>query len=124
MSNFLINVFVTPERWWLIIAFTVVFEASQAGIGQNATNICYSYVKEEYIVYAMVIKGSIGGVLGFLASLAGGKIVDIIQNNNNMIFGIECYAQQVLSLISFVIVIVVILFDRLVVEKQKVMISN
>ena len=120
---FLINVFVTPDRWWLIIAFTVVFEASQAGIGQNATNICYSYVKEEYIVYAMVIKGSIGGVLGFLASLLGGKILDIIQHNNNMIFGIECHAQQVLSLISFLIMIVAILFDRVVVEKQKVMIQ-
>jgi len=121
--SFFVNVFTVPERWWLIIAFTVIFEMSQAGIGQNVTNISYSYVKEEYIVYSMVIRNCIGGILGFGTSILASKILEYIQENNNMIFGIECYAQQVLSLISFVIMIIAVLFDRLVVEKQKVMIQ-
>lgn len=82
-----------PERWWLIIVYTVVFEMSQAGTGQNVTNISYSYVKEEYIVYSMVIRNCIGGLFGFGASILASKILENIQGNNNMIFGVDCYAQ-------------------------------
>ena len=84
-------------------------------------NIVYSYVKSDYFVHATAIKNSIGGIFGFCATLIGSKIVSFVQASGNTIFGVTVYAQQILSAISFVILIIAILFVKLVLEKQKIM---
>ena len=117
------NVFTTPDTWWLVIVFTVLYNVSLAGTNQNSFNIAYSYVNEKYIVQAMSIKNCIGGLCGFGASILGGKILDLVQGNNNMIFGVHIYGQQLLSLISFAIIMVIIDYIRKVIEKQEIMIQ-
>jgi len=119
--SFGINVFTTPATWWCMIGFCVLNTVSIAGLNQNMYNVCYSYVESDYIVQAMAIKNSLGGLAGFFASLGGAKILELIQSNGNMIFGIHVYGQQFLSLISFVIMIVAAIFCHRVVGKQKVM---
>lgn len=119
--SFGINVFTTPSTRWLIIVFTLLNTVSIAGLNQNLYNVCYSYVESDYIVQAMAIKNSIGGIAGFITSLCAAKIVDYIQSNGNMIFGISMYAQQFLSAISFVILSVAAIFCYKVVRKQSVM---
>ena len=96
---------------------------SVVGTNANKFNIAYSYVKSEYIAQAMVIQTCISGVLGFFATIAGSYILSHIQSNGNSLFGVQIYGQQVLSAISLVIVICVIIYDRLLVEKQDVMIQ-
>lgn len=119
-AAFFINIFTTNATWYLIIAYTVLYNCSLAGSNQNSFNITYSYVKSEYITQAMAIKNSIGGVCGFLASVLGGKILAVVQANNNMIFGIHIYGQQLLSAVSCVITLAVVVFIHKVIEKQKV----
>jgi len=121
--GFGINIFTTKETWWCIVIFTILYNMSHAGIGQNMYNITYSYVESDYIVQAMAIKSSIAGVLGFVASLISGKILSYVQINGNMLFGISMYGQQLLSIISFVFVIAAAIFTHKVVSKQKVMIQ-
>ena len=94
-----------------------------AGISQNFFNIAYSYVDGDYFVEASAIKNSISGILGFLMSLAASALLDHIQKNGNMLFGIHVYGQQVLSVISFVLALAAILFNKFVIQKQKVMIQ-
>ena len=77
----------------------------------------------EYFVQASAIKNSIGGICGFGASLAAGKLLEVIQANGNMLFGIPVHGQQVLSAISFVLLIIAVLFTRFVIGRQKVMIQ-
>jgi F0F1-type ATP synthase assembly protein I len=115
-----INSFTTPAMWWLIILHTVFYNVSIAGTNQNSFNIIYNYVESDYIIYAMAIKNSIGGLLGFSASLIGGHILNVVQENHNMVFGLSVYGQQILSSISFVIIISAILFNRFVIEKQDI----
>ncbi|MBQ9940064.1 MAG: MFS transporter [Clostridia bacterium] len=122
-AGFVVNVFTTPSSWYLIIIFTVLQTCSYAGTNANSFNITYSYIDSEYIVQAMAVKNSIGGLFGFGASILGGKILDAVQSNGNTVFGIHVYGQQVLSLISFVIVCVAILFVRKVIEKQSIMVQ-
>lgn len=121
--SFLINVFTTPSTWFFIIAYTILFSCSAAGTNANSFNITYSYVDSKYIVQAMAIKNCIGGIFGFGASILGGKILDVVQANGNMVFGIYMYGQQLLSAISFVIIMVAIIFLRKVIEKQEVMVQ-
>ncbi len=121
--GFAINVFTSNKTWWCIIAFTVLYNVSFAGTNQNGSNIVYSYVKEEYVTYALAIKNSISGIFGFLASLLGGKILAFIQINENSFLGIGLYGQQLLSALSCLILVFAILFNHFVVAKQKVMIQ-
>ena len=102
---------------------TILYNVSIAGTNANRFNITYSYVKCEYIAQAMTIQNSISGVLGFLATLLGSVILSYIQENGNMLFGIPVYGQQVLSAISLVIVAAAIIYDRVVIEKQEVMLQ-
>lgn len=121
--GFFINIFTTEKTWWLVIIFTILYYVSVAGTNANKFNITYSYVKSEYIAQAMAIQNCISGVLGFVASLAGSVILSYIQNNNNTLFGIHVYGQQVLSAISFLIILGAVVYDRKVVEKQEIMVQ-
>lgn len=116
---FLSNIFCAQSSWWLVILFTVLYNASFAGTNANTFNIIYSCVPQDYFVPAMALRSSISGICGFLSSLVGSAILAYIQGNGNSLFGISVYGQQVLSLISFLLICVAICFDRLVVEKQQ-----
>lgn len=118
--GFLANIFTTPDTRWLIVVYTVLFAVSNAGTNQNSMNIVYNYVDADYFVPATAIKNSIGGVCGFCATLIGSKLVSVIQANGNMIFGIQIYAQQLLSLISLIMIIIGILFIKFVIQKQEI----
>ena len=121
--GFAINIFTTKQTWWCIIIYTILYNVSYAGINQNSYNITYSYVKSDYIVQAMAIKGSICGILGFCSALVGSRILQTIQNAGNTFLGIPVYGQQILSAISLLIILVAILFSVFVVEKQSRMVQ-
>lgn len=118
--GFGLNVFTTPETRILMLFFTVFYNAAYAGINVPVTNMAYSYVDQKYLVQALALKGCIGGVCGFLMSLAAGKFLDVIQKNGNTLFGIEVYGQQVLSLISFLFIVAALLLTKFVIEKQRI----
>ena len=118
---FAFNVLTTPESRWLVIGYSIFFNVAMAGSNQNMLSITYSYVDSKYFVQASAIKNSIGGLCGFGASLLASKLLSYIQENNNTLFGIHVYGQQVLSLISLIIVIIAIFYTHFVIGKQKVM---
>lgn len=122
-SAFLLNVFTTQSTWWIIIIYTVLYSSSVAGTNMNSFNITYNYVDSKYISQAMAIKNSIGGIAGFLASLVASRILTLVQNNGNLIFGVHIYGQQILSLISFVIMAIAILFIKFKIEKEKIIVQ-
>ncbi len=68
---------------------------------------------------AMAIKQSITGVIGFVAALIGGSILQGIQQNGNRFLGIPVYGQQLLCALSIIFIVGAILFNKLVIEKQK-----
>ena len=114
-------IFTTPKTWWLIAAYAILHAISIAGLNQNSFNITYSYVKSDYITEAMAIKSCISGLCGFLASLVGSAILNYIQRNGNVIFGIHVYAQQVLAGISAILILISLAIMIFVIGKQKVM---
>ena len=120
---FFANIFTTKSTWFFIVVYTVLYSCAMAGTNQNSFNMVYSYVEQKYIAQAMAIKNCIGGVLGFFASILGGKILDFVQANGNMVFGIHVFGQQILSAISFLIIVVAIVFTKKVIEKQKIIIQ-
>lgn len=122
-SAFAVNIFAAPGTRLLMIVYTVLFNVGIAGINQNFFNMTYSYVDSEYFVEASAIKSSIGGLCGFGASVLASRLLDYVQANGNTLFGITVYGQQLLSLISFVLIVIAILFNHFVISKQKIMIQ-
>jgi Na+/melibiose symporter-like transporter len=120
-AAFGINIFTTPSSRWCIVIYTVLYALSIAGTNQNSFNILYSYVDSEYFVQASAIKNSIGGVIGFLSSIAGSRILAMVQANGNTFFGMNIYGQQLLSAISFAVIIATIFFVHFVIQRQNVM---
>lgn len=118
--GFGINMFTTPATWWFYIAYTLLYNISVAATAQNMENVCYSYVEDEYIVQALAIKNSIGGIVGFLTSIGASMVVEHIQSSGNMIFGMNMYAQQFLSGVSFVIILAGAFYCNKVIRKQKI----
>jgi MFS family permease len=122
-ASFAAGVFTTPATRYLIIAHTFLYCTCFAGMSVNMLNICYSYVPKEYFVQASAIKNCVGGICGFVVSILAGMLLEHIQSNGNTFLGIPVYGQQVLSLISFVLLIGAVLFTKFVMEKEKSMIQ-
>ena len=121
--GFAINVFSTPKSAFLFILYSVLYNVSMAGTNQNLFNITYSYVDSKYFVEASAIKNSIGGICGFAASALASRLLAYVQENGNILFGIRIYGQQVLSLISFILLTVTAIFIHTVIEKQERMLQ-
>lgn len=121
VASFACCMLTTPSWRYLIIAYTVLYNVSQAGISGNMINMTYSYVDYKYFVQATAINNSIGGVCGFLAALGAGKLLSVIQANGNMLFGVHVYGQQVLAGISLALTVVCMIYNHFVVGKQRVM---
>lgn len=94
-----------------------------AETGANANNMMFSYVPVDYFVQAQAIRSSITGFLGFSASLLGSRILSMIQENGNTILGIPVYGQQFLAILSLSILIIAIVVNKTIVDRQKIIIQ-
>ena len=113
-------IFTTRETRWLIWGYTLLAAVAAAGFGQNFLNITYSYVDERYFAEATAIKNSIGGLCGFLAAFASGRLLSYIQSNGNTFLGIHVLGQQVQACIALVLMAAALLYAHFVVGRQKI----
>ena len=121
--GFAVNIFTAPDTRWLIIAFTLLYNVSQAGTWQNMLNITYAYVDIKYFVQAAALKDCIAGVFGFLCAIGSGKILSLIQNNGNTLFGVTVYAQQAQSAVSLLFVAAALIYAQTALAHKKTMLQ-
>lgn len=81
------------------------------GINSALINLVFDYVPVEKRADSLAICQSASGLAGFLATLAASPLIAHIQHNNTLA-GISVYAQQVVSVISLVIIIITICYIR------------
>ena len=120
-AAFACGALIAPRTRFLVPVYMILYAVCLAGQNQNMMNITYSYVDQKYLAQAMAIKNSIGGLCGFFASLLASRLLVRIQNNGNSFLGIPVYGQQVLCVISFLLLVAEILFIHFAVEKQTVL---
>ena len=118
--GFLTMVFTAPETKWLYLVYTCLHSFAMAGINSGLINLVYDYVGPSDRAVAMGVKNALGGILGFLIALLSGSILGKIQEADGFnLFGITLYAQQVLAFISFVCIIVLIFYMRIVIAPME-----
>ncbi len=119
-AGFLIAIFMVPSNGKVFYTvYYCLFAAAMGGINSAETNLIFDYVGPEKRSDALMVKQAVYGLAGFLATLAVTPLVNYIQANGNRFLGMNIYAQQVLSAISFVLAVLVIIYLQKVVIKIK-----
>lgn len=118
-AAFVIGIFASVKHGWLIVPFTILLQMSYAGTYQNTFNMAYCYVDEEHIMSAFAVNNSIRGTLSFLASFVGSFILDYVQKSGNTVWGLNVNGQQVLCVVSALIALASLIFNKKVVSKQE-----
>ncbi len=123
--SFGINIFTVPSNGTVFyIIYHILHCIAMAGINSATINLIYDYVEPNQRVQALALKQTLAGFAGFFITLIISPLVQLIQNNGNYIFGLPLYAQQVTSLFSFVVVLLIIVYMFFVVSKIKRKVLN
>ncbi len=114
--GFLSMVFTAPKTRWLYIAYACFYGFAMAGINSGVINFVYDYVEHNDRATAMGVNSALGGILSFFTALLSGAIMSAVQKKGGLhIFGITLYAQQLLSLLSVIAVIILVIYMRKVI---------
>jgi hypothetical protein len=103
----------------MYFVYYILYSVGFAGINSSIINLIYDYVDDDRRTNALALVNAASGFVGFFATLAVSPLVAAIQNNGNKIFGINLYAQQLLSMISIVFVLLIIVYLVFVISKLK-----
>ena len=116
----LLNTFTVPSNGKIF--FTIYYLMYAVALG--AMSICQvnsiiEVVEPNQRSAAIAIKYSLTGLAGFLTTLAVSPLVSLIQNNGNRFFGMNVYAQQIVSLIGVLIGTLAIVYFNVFARKRK-----
>lgn len=111
-------VFTTPANGKVMFCiYYILYGIAMGGINSATINLVFDYVSPEQRSDSLAICLAASGLAGFLSTIAVSPLVSFIQENTLKIFGFEIYAQQIVSLISFVFVVMAVLYTKFIVKK-------
>ena len=100
------------------ITFYVLYAITMAGMNSGIMNLIFDYVPYEKRTGAIAILYTIGGITGFLSTLAVKPLVDNVQSNGNTFLFIESVcAQQILSVLSAILTLATLIYVNTAVKK-------
>ncbi len=110
-----INIFTMPSNGkWLYFIYYILYCAGMAGINSATINLIYDYVEQDQRMCALALQQTCAGFSGFFVTLLLSPLVSFIQSKN-----LSIYAQQIMSMISFVVVLSAIVYINTVIRKLK-----
>ena len=118
--GFSVNIFTVPQNGKVFYTiYYMLYAIAMAGINSAVINLIYDYVDKEKRTGALALKSALAGFAGFFTTLIVSPLVSYIQNNSNTFLGIKVYAQQVVSAVALLIVVVLIIYLNTVVKSLK-----
>lgn len=112
-------VFSNPANGLVLFSvYSICHAVALGGINSALTNLCYDYAPVETRADALAFIQAMSGLTGFLTTLAVSPLVSRIQENGNSLFGIPLYAQQVTSILAFVLTAAVVVYIGAVLLRQ------
>ncbi|MBO5010176.1 MAG: MFS transporter [Clostridia bacterium] len=117
-----VGVIFTAPGWtkWFYVIYSCFYGFAMAGMNSGSLNLVYDFVSPEDRTVAIGVKAAVGGFAGFGSALVSGYMLEQIQQSGGVtIFGVNLYAQQVLSFASLIVVILAYVYINQVVRKMK-----
>ncbi len=112
---YVMNIFFGPAFY---IIYYMLNAIAMAGINSGTVNLIYDYTPYTRRTGALAIKNTIAGFAGFFTTLATAPLVDYIQSSGNSFLFIEhVYAQQVVSFIGVIMVVICLVYLNIVIRR-------
>ncbi len=100
------------------VIYFMLYAVTLAGMNSGQMNLIFDYVEPKRRMGAIAILYTLGGLVGFLATLAAKPLVDRIQGDGNRFLFIEnIYAQQVLSVMGALLIVITAVYINLKVKR-------
>lgn len=120
LAGFIVNIFTVPANGKVLYTvYYMLYAVAMAGINSATINLIYDYVDKEKRTGALALKSTICGFAGFFTTLIVSPLVSYIQRNGNRLFGINIYAQQIVSVISSILLVVLLVYMNTTVKHLK-----
>ena len=87
----------------MYIIYTVLYQIGISVFGVGMAVLLYTTPPKDDSAKYFAVNSTINGVAGLITALVGGLILDILQKANVHLFGVHIFAQQIMSVISTVI---------------------
>lgn len=119
-AGYLCFTFASPTtRIVTVFLYYALVGISNGGVGSAMMNMVFDYAPPDKQADSLAVSQAFSGIIGFLSTLAISPLVDHIQKSGNTFFGLPLYAQQVTSFISFLLVVLCIVYVRAAFLKEK-----
>lgn len=119
-AAYAVNVFTVPQNGRVLYTiYYVLYAVSMAGINGGMFNLVFDYVPAHLVAGALALQSSAAGIAGFLSTALCSRIVEYVQRNGNRVFGVNMYAQQLLSAFTAIAAVGMIFYMRNVVGSMK-----
>ena len=119
--NFLTITFTMPfNAYPLTVLASFLSSTAWAFVGIGLFGIQLDFYRSDKRMIWLTLTSSIAGLLGFMTSIVGGRLLDVLQKADLHLLGQKIYAQQILNLIGFLIILCATFFIRLQIETEKI----
>lgn len=119
--NFLSMAFTVPANAYpMTILTTILSSTAWSFVGIGLFGVQLDFFQSDKRMTWLTITSSISGFLGFFVSILGGVLLDLLQKADLKILGIHIYAQQVLNLTGFIIILLAVYYIRYHMETEKI----
>lgn len=106
-------IFAVPSTGKVMFALYYILNGiAMGGISSALINLIFDYVAVEDRADSLAVSQALAGVTGFLTTIAVSPLISYIQNNGNKLFGLPIYAQQFVTIIALIFIILAILYTR------------
>ncbi|PHV71889.1 MFS transporter [Sporanaerobium hydrogeniformans] len=123
ISQLMIACTVPSNAYRMTIISTFFAALGWTFIGPGLFGIQLEFLEKDKRVIQLTILSSLSGMFGFFISLIGGCILDYLQHNPFMLMGRELYAQQVLNLLGFIMILMTIGYIQFFIQTAHVQVN-
>ncbi|MDF2543299.1 MAG: major facilitator superfamily 1 [Herbinix sp.] len=119
--NMLSMAFTVPMNAYpMTIVCSIMGSTAWAFLGIGLFGIQLDFFKNEKRMIWLTLVSSISGIFGFFVSVLGGRILDYLQKHSPVILGVKIYAQQILNLFGFFVILCTFIYIKLYIETEKI----
>ena len=119
--NFLCMALTMPFNSYPFYIIGAFFSSTAwAFVGIGLFGIQLDFYRSDKRMIWLTITSSLTGVFGFIVSIVGGSILSYLQSIPLALFGHKLYAQQILNLLGFFIILLTAYYIRYYIETEKI----
>ncbi len=119
--SMLATTFTMPFNAYPMLIVTAFFGSTAwAFVGIGLFGIQLDFYRSDKRMIWLTITSSLSGLFGFLVSILGGMLLNLFQSLSLRLFGQPIYAQQLLNLIGFMIILIIVYYIRFFIETEKI----